>query len=120
MRNWPNSLPDYQWPEELETRRARALRRRLAIAFHVSYLVGLIVSLFDRRCDRVLVIRTDGLGDGLLFESALESLTKAMPNRELHLWAPALTCELLRHCPFVGRLLEIPRGFRAGNLMYLR
>ncbi|HWP40146.1 MAG TPA: glycosyltransferase family 9 protein, partial [Tepidisphaeraceae bacterium] len=88
--------------------------------FHGSHAIGRLASLIlrTRRQQRVLVIRTDGLGDALLFEPALESLARTVSPQVIHLWAPKLTCELLRGCPTVARLMVIPRGFKQGNLLY--
>lgn len=116
MANWPKSLPDYRWPEPTGAAGSRLVRLLLATLFHVAHLLGRIVSLLDRRRDRVLVIRTDGAGDGLLFEPTLRRI--AASGTSIHLWAPRLTCELLAHLPSVHRRMVIPRGFRAGNLEY--
>src|SRR4051794_10943363 len=120
MRRWPTSLPEYKWPANLLSPRMAPLRWALAGAFHLAYAVGLILSLFQRGHEHVLVIRTDGLGDALLFEPALESIARSMSPRQVHLWAPKLTCELLAHCPTIRRLFCIPRGFKNGNLTYFR
>jgi ADP-heptose:LPS heptosyltransferase len=95
------------------------LRCILAGVFHLSYALGLLLSLapLGRRV-RVLVIRTDGLGDGLLFEPALENLARVLSPRVIHLWAPQLTRDLFRHCPTIARTMVIPRGFKTGNLNY--
>jgi ADP-heptose:LPS heptosyltransferase len=119
-RLWPMSLPEYKWPQNLLTPKMIVLRGLLAGVFHLAYAIGLLISLFQRGRDRVLVIRTDGLGDALLFEPALESLARILSPREIHLWAPKLTCELLAHCPTIRRLMVIPRGFKNGNLTYFR
>jgi ADP-heptose:LPS heptosyltransferase len=96
-----------------------AVRFLLEVTFHISYALGLLISLIlPRGRDRVLVIRTDGLGDALLFEPALESLARAMSPRTIHLWAPALTCELFKFNPSIRRLVVIPRGFKQGNRTY--
>jgi ADP-heptose:LPS heptosyltransferase len=95
-----------------------AVRFLLDLVFHLSYAAGLILSLLNRGRDRVLVIRTDGLGDSLLFEPALESLARAMSPRVIHLWAPSLSCELFKFNPAVRKLVVIPRGFKQGNLSY--
>lgn len=116
MGSWPNSLPDYRWPDDLSEMHSPIKQRLLAVAFHAAQLIGRILSLFDRRRERVLVIRTDGAGDGLLFEPALRSLANTVG--EIHLWAPALTCELLSRSPSIQGRMIIPRGFRDGNLEY--
>lgn len=97
------------------------LRWMLAAIFHAAYLIGLAFSLLQNRNRvHVLVLRTDGLGDGLLFEPALESLARVLSPRLIHLWAPALTRDLFRHCPIITRSLVIPRGFKSGNLAYFK
>jgi len=120
--HWPRSEPDYRWPARLVSPGMAPLRWLLAAVFHVSHAVGRLASLIlpARHQQRVLVIRTDGLGDALLFEPALESLARTVSPRVVHLWAPRLTCELLARCPTVTRLMVIPRGFKQGNLLYFK
>lgn len=121
MRRWPASLPDYRWPSQLTGIAMLPLRLFLAAVFHVAYAAGLIVSLIPRgRRVHVLVIRTDGLGDGLLFEPALENLARMLSPRVIHLWAPALTRDLFKHCPTIGRMFVVPRGYKQGNLAYFK
>ena len=117
---WPKSLPDYKWPEHLLSRGMAAVRWLLAAVFHVAYAIGLLGSVVLRGRDRVLVIRTDGIGDALLFEPAMESLGRALSPRLIHLWAPRGSCDLLAHCPAISRSKTIPRGFKDGNLAYFR
>jgi ADP-heptose:LPS heptosyltransferase len=118
MRRWPTPMPEYRWPSHYLSPGMAAVRFLLDGAFHVAYALGLLASLIYRGRLRVLVIRTDGLGDGLLFEPALESLARMMSPRVVHLWAPGLTCEMFRYNPAVRRLCVIPRGFKQGNLSY--
>jgi ADP-heptose:LPS heptosyltransferase len=66
------------------------------------------------------VIRTDGIGDALLFEPALEELARTISPTEVHLWAPAPACELMQACPTVRRRFVVPRGFKDGNLLLFR
>lgn len=120
MSSWPTSLPDYAWPKELLSETSPRRRRWLEWAFCLAYALGRIVAFFDRRIERVLVIRTDGMGDALLFEPAIRSLSRAFPRAKIHLWAPQLTCELLRHCPVLEHRMTIPRGFKDGNIEYFR
>ncbi len=68
----------------------------------------------------VLVIRTDGIGDAVLFEPALETLAQTMSPRAIHLWAPSTTLDLMRAVPVIDRRFAIPRGFKHGNLGYFR
>jgi ADP-heptose:LPS heptosyltransferase len=77
-----------------------------------------VISLLARRRPAVLVIRTDGIGDMLLFEPALRSLAAAWPDHQLHLWAPGPSCELMAAHPYVHRRRPILRGFKEGNLGY--
>jgi ADP-heptose:LPS heptosyltransferase len=95
-----------------------AMRMLLAFVFHAAHLTGRIVGRINRRMDRVLIIRTDGMGDALLFEPALRAIAAAMPSRKIHLWAPQLACDLLEHCPVIHQLMVIPRGFKEGSLAY--
>jgi ADP-heptose:LPS heptosyltransferase len=145
-RSWPRSLPDYAWPGWwLDSPRLAVLRWLLTGVFHASYAVGLVIGdglrisrrviagirehrpinlkLIEARSGdcvprSVLVIRTDGLGDALLFEPALETLAQSLSPAELHLWAPPLACQILRNCPAIHRLAPLPRGFKDGNLAY--
>src|SRR5690349_24344509 len=112
MRRWPKPMPDYRWPPHFLSPGMAAVRWLLDGAFHLSYLLGLIVSIVHRGRERILVIRTDGLGDGILFEPALESIARYMSPRVIHLWAPKLTCDLFRYNPAIRRLCTIPRGFK--------
>ncbi len=118
MRQWPDSLPDYAWPESLGSTAMVVARIAMAIVFYVAHLLGRCVSFFDRKMDRVLIIRTDGLGDAVLFEPALRAIARTMSSRRFHLWAPQLTCDLLAQCPLLHRITVIPRGYKNGNLTY--
>jgi ADP-heptose:LPS heptosyltransferase len=90
------------------------------MAFHAGYALGLMFSLFRRGNSPVLVIRTDGIGDALLFEPALETLAQTMSPRPIHLWAPKTTLDVMSAVPVIDRRFVIPRGFRPGNLHYFR
>ncbi|HVT89396.1 MAG TPA: glycosyltransferase family 9 protein [Tepidisphaeraceae bacterium] len=116
--SFPKSLPDYAWPKELMRPRKLIRRWIMALLFRIAYLAGWCVGIIDRNRNRVLAIRTDGLGDGLLFEPALASLAREMAPRKIHLWAPQLTCDLFAHCKSVHRSMVIPRGFKEGNLLF--
>jgi|GEM_PF-2404346 len=116
MRIWPGSKPDYKWPPELLAG-ANAPRRVLAsFVFHLGHAAGRCVGLMRPEKPAVLVIRTDGIGDAVLFEPMLRSLSVHFADHALHLWAPAGTCELLRAASFIDRLQIIPRGYKRGNL----
>ena len=118
--NWPTSKPDYAWPPRLRGPGYAAGRVAGAVVFHLCYVVGLVLSFVIRSRPAALVIRTDGIGDAILFEPALEALARSLSPHDLHLWAPAATCELLAACPVVRKRVVIPRGFKDGNLLVLR
>ena len=109
LPTWPKSAPDYQWPELYGSPKLALLRWSLAGAFHAGYATGLLVSLARRKAPPVLVIRTDGIGDALLFEPALETLAQAMSPHPIHLWAPRPTIEALAAVPVIDRKFAIPR-----------
>jgi ADP-heptose:LPS heptosyltransferase len=44
-------------------------------------------------------------------------LSREFADHELHLWAPAETCDLLRAAPYIHRHCVIPRGYKQGNLL---
>jgi ADP-heptose:LPS heptosyltransferase len=118
MMSWPKNLPDYKWPDRFTSTGMSAVRVAMAGIFYAGFALGWLVNWLRPMQNAVLVIRTDGLGDGLLFEPALESLARAVSPHLLHLWAPKLTCQLLAPCPSVHRMMRIPRGFKQGNLNY--
>jgi ADP-heptose:LPS heptosyltransferase len=120
FKNWPTSLPDYHWPERYRSVGYVAARGFLAAAFHVAHAVGLTMRVLRRSRQAALVIRTDGIGDAILFEPALESLARSLSPHEMHLWAPEGSCEILRACPVIRRRVAIPRGFKDGNLLVFR
>lgn len=125
MNNWPNSTPDYQWPDHYASNGMTALRWCLAAVFHVAYAIGRAVGALLQRyqgyeVSPTMLIRTDGLGDALLFEPAMESLAKSISPSELHLWAPRGTCELFEECATITRRVVTPRGGKEGNLDYFR
>jgi ADP-heptose:LPS heptosyltransferase len=110
------SLPAYQWPEQWVTRRRYAPWRWLvAAAFHGARLAGVTTSFVAPRPRAIAVLRTDGVGDAILFEPALRSLARRFDGHEVHLWAPKPTCELFESHPVVSRRVVVPRGFKSGN-----
>jgi ADP-heptose:LPS heptosyltransferase len=117
---WPSSLPDYRWPLSATSLGAGPRRLGLAALFHISHAWGRCVSLFFRQRPAVLMIRTDGLGDAVLAEPMMANLARRFPGREFILWGPAATCDLMRECPYVARRMEIPRGYKQGNLEVFR
>ncbi|CAN5680455.1 hypothetical protein BH09PLA1_BH09PLA1_29570 [soil metagenome] len=125
MNNWPKSTPDYQWPEAYSSKRMMALSWILSGVFHASYAVGRAIGALVQRyggyeCGPTMLIRTDGIGDALLFEPAMESLAKSISPSELHLWAPRATCQLFSECPTITRRVVTPRGGKEGNLAYFK
>lgn len=125
MNNWPKSTPDYLWPDHYASNGMVALRWCLAAVFHVAYAVGRAVGAIIQRyqgyeVSPTMLIRTDGVGDALLFEPAMESLAKSISPSELHLWAPRATCELFEECATITRRVVTPRGGKDGNLDYFR
>lgn len=90
----------------------------LAFIFHAARLAGRVSSATSPNRRAMLVLRTDGIGDAVLFEPALRSLADRFADYQLHLWAPAATCELFGQHPSVSRTLAVPRGGKAGNLEY--
>jgi ADP-heptose:LPS heptosyltransferase len=118
MGKWPSSLPEYHWPAKLLSKRHAPRRWALALAFHLAYAVGRLLSVLRKGAQAILVIRTDGIGDAVLFEPALRSLGRSFPDSPIHLWAPAATCDLLAEHPAVSHRLAIPRGAKPGNLEY--
>lgn len=111
----PSSGPDYRFKP---TNRMR-LTRIWACVFYVGYVVGRITSLLSRARRRILIIRTDGLGDGVLSEPMIRSIAERYPSAEIHLWAPESTCELFAAASYIKEIRVIPRGFKAGCLEYL-
>jgi ADP-heptose:LPS heptosyltransferase len=115
MSWWPKSIPDYKWPREALSE--GSLRRGvLTILFHAAHLAGRVARLMHRDRPAILAIRTDGIGDAVLAEPMLRSFGRRFADHELHLWAPAATCQLLRAAPYIDRRMETPRGYREGNM----
>lgn len=114
-------VPDYQWPATFGRWRALPRRALLNAMFSVSRAAGRIVELVKgSKSKSLLVIRTDGLGDAVLFEPAFRSLAVKYPEHRIHLWAPAPVCELYRAASFVSKLKPIMRGCKSGNLAFFR
>ena len=111
-----STAPDYQWPARLTAARRAPLRWLGAAAFVLGYAVGRLRALRETAPKRILVIRTDGLGDAVLFEPAMRSLASRYPAHQLHLWAPSPICQLFSAAPYVSQLAIVPRGGKAGNL----
>ncbi len=112
------SQPDYKWPETF-LGWANAPRRWIAkAAFYLGWLAGRIAWRMMIPKEAVAVIRPDGLGDAILFEPALRSLSQRFDKYEIHLFATPVVCDLYRDCGYVSELFPIPRGGRSGNLEY--
>jgi ADP-heptose:LPS heptosyltransferase len=128
VMGWPRSIPDYRWPIKppmaSAERTADAIGsfiypRLYAAIFHLAYFIGLCTRLFCSRKDRaILIIRTDGLGDGVLSEPFIRAIAQRYVEAKIHLWAPAATCELFAGAKYVYRRQIIPRGFKGGCLEY--
>ena len=118
MLGWPRSIPDYQWPDRPFTAWRSVRVAVLALMFHAARIAGRVVAAICPNPRAMLVLRTDGIGDAVLFEPALRTLADRFGDHQLHLWAPAGTCELFGQHPSVTRTLAVPRGGKAGNLEY--
>ena len=111
-----STAPNYRWPAHLTAWRRAPLRWLCTAAFALGYAFGRLRTIGHDAGKRILVIRTDGLGDAVLFEPAMRSLASRYPAHELHLWAPKAICELFSATPYVTQRCETPRGCKAGNL----
>jgi len=118
MFGWPRSIPDYKWPDRHRAAWLFLRRAAIALLFHLARIAGRVASAIGANPPAVLVVRTDGIGDAVLFEPALRSLADRFSCQQLHLWAPAATCDLFAEHPAVAQRLVIPRGGKAGNLEY--
>lgn len=118
MRPWPRSIPDYQWPENFVSPLTLPIRLLFAAVFHLAHTIGRLVRRISPRPSQICVIRTDGIGDALLFEPALRSLANRFPNKSIDLWAPAAVCELFGAYGGISRRTVNLRGAKAGNLAY--
>lgn len=144
---WPNSIPDYRYEGSLNSRgsttpgipglvESRLLPQRcsriaskingkasqffLDSIFYIAYCIGRLRPNFKRQRPAMLVIRTDGLGDGVLSEPMLRALAGRYPRHQFHLWVPAASCELFSAAPYIKERRIIPRGFKNGCLEYFR
>lgn len=120
MSPWPRSLPDYRWPSHLLAPAWLPIRLLLAAVFHASHAIGRIVRRLSPRAGQVCVIRTDGIGDAILFEPALRSLAERFCDKQIDLWAPEPVCELFAAYGGVARRTAILRGAKSGNIAYFR
>lgn len=119
MTRRPCSLPEYQWPAAIMTPLRLPVRLFFAALFHLAWTIGRIIRRFGRNDpNAICVIRTDGIGDAILFEPALRSLPERFAGASLHVWAPGPTCDLFAAQGAISRLSEVPRGAKAGNLDY--
>src|SRR5689334_1030779 len=94
MSPWPASAPDYQWPKSFGSPLGQLIRLPFAAIFHLAHTIGRLVRWASPQKNQICVIRTDGIGDALLFEPALRSLANHYPDKSIHLWAPSAACEL--------------------------
>lgn len=113
---WPCSIPQDFHGVDSPTGPWAWKKAGLSMLFHVAHAIGRVVGLVLRGTPGVLVIRTDSAGDALLFEPVLQSLGQRFSPRELHLWAPTHTCDLLRACPSIHRRAALPGGEEADSL----
>lgn len=113
-----SSMPDYQWPRRWMSVWAAPWRWVQAAIFNVARFSGQLRA--GNSAKAVLAIRTDGIGDAILFEPALASLKKRFADHRLVLWATESVCELFSNHPDVDEIHAIPRGAKAGNLLYFR
>jgi ADP-heptose:LPS heptosyltransferase len=111
-----SSVPDYRWPDRWMSVWLAPWRWLLAGVFRIAHLVGALTA--GAPGNSIVVIRTDGIGDAILFEPALASLKRKFPDHQLVVWAPAPICDLLREHPAISELKTVPRGAKAGNLLY--
>lgn len=118
MFDWPSSAPHYKWPQRLLSRQRAVHRFLLSLTFNAAHLAGRMSRFLRIGGRAILVIRTDGIGGAVLFEPAIRSLSAAFPDSQVHLWAPAATCELLSRHPAIWHSWPIPRGSEQGNLLY--
>jgi ADP-heptose:LPS heptosyltransferase len=108
-------LPDYRWPVEWLGRGYAPWRWLAAGVFHAARAVGRVVGVLTSRRAALAIVRTDGVGDAILFEPSIDSLARLFDRRPVHLWAPPASCDLLRGHPSVARFIQVPRGFKQGN-----
>lgn len=114
-------VPDYRWPDSFGGVGHRVSHALLCGLYFLARRFGRAVRFVRRsNAQALLVIRTDGLGDAVLFEPALRSLAERFPKHQIHLWAPQPVCELYRAAPYISKLKPIPRGCKAGNLAFFR
>src|SRR6187399_3076952 len=125
MKSWPASTPDYKWPSHFASSGMAPIRWALSAVFYIAYAVGRVIGMFAQRYGGyevapTMLIRTDGVGDALLFEPAMESLAKTISPSELHLWAPSGTCQLFEECATITRRVITPRGGKSGCIEYFK
>lgn len=118
MMRWPGANPDYRLSANRGERKGRFVRWIGDLCFHCAFVCGFVKSIFSPKRRRILVIRTDGLGDAVLCEPMLRGLKKRYGRHEIHLWAPTASCELFSSADYVKQRRAIPRGFKAGCIGY--
>jgi len=63
----------------------------------------------------IAIIRTDGVGDAILFEPSLRSLARRFDGYEIDLWSPSGVGAMFETHPAVAQIIRIPRGYKQGN-----
>jgi heptosyltransferase-2 len=102
----------------------KAIIQRVYLNFrkYLLYLAGLL--LFHKKSPdlgsgqsigRILFIRIDRIGDLVLSTPALRALKQAFPNSNLTVLASPSNQSLLRHNPYVDRILVYDRNKSAGD-----
>jgi ADP-heptose:LPS heptosyltransferase len=123
--------PDYHWPNLQSlgmTALGAALRRTsAALAGATGYLLGRIIARLGHRFEtgrtpkasrRLLLLRTDGIGDLVLFTGAVHAFRRLLPDWHITLMVPPECGELTRCGLPVDRVIPGARGFRAGNIRF--
>ncbi|MFQ5543202.1 MAG: glycosyltransferase family 9 protein [Nitrospiria bacterium] len=62
-----------------------------------------------RRCNKILVVRNDRLGDFMLAFSAFALLKENLPTVQVHALIPSYTEEMARLCPWIDQILLDPQ-----------
>lgn len=62
------------------------------------------------RASKVIVVRLDRLGDGILFSSFLRELRTEVPAAEIHLVCSPVGFPVYEHCPYIDRVHVFDHG----------
>ena len=110
---WPKCIPDYRYDNSgkvtfsVNARRA-ASQFFLSSIFYIAYSIGrLRPNLRRKRRLAMLVIRTDGLGDGVLSEPMLRALAGAIQTSAASL-GPRRDMRIVRRHPLHQRAANYP------------